>query len=251
MRTPVHGLNDGRLLALVRLWKRRGLDNRTGLNKPECSPESASHKTESPMTRALPKFGRTVHALAGLAGVRVWLLCFAINSHPSYAGESVLLLGEPTVSHTKHLTQRFIPAQKHSTNPVIRRTEKWEGVGLTYGAFRDAGSSSGELRLWYIAYAPGTSTAEFMRRRGTDYSGTNPIWASSNSKAFQLATVSLGPHPKKARGVAIHVQTPPAAILGVRFTYEGEFISFSRTEFTGWSIGRTPLASAVRIIRMG
>src|SRR5438552_3249891 len=44
-------------------------------------------------------------------------------------GESVLLLGDPTVARTTHLTQRFFPAQRHPANPVLRRSEPWEGVG--------------------------------------------------------------------------------------------------------------------------
>jgi hypothetical protein len=186
------------------------------------------------MTRALPKFGQTVHALAGLAGVGVWLLCFAINSHPSYAGESVLLLGEPTVSHTKHLTQRFIPAQKHSTNPVIRRTEKWEGVGpYLWGNRLMQDPSSGELRLWYIAYA---FTGNFYRW-GYATSRDGLQWNKPDLGVEQFEGVParnclpLGPHPEKGtRSIARdpRPESPPdRRYLGVRFTYEGEFISFS------------------------
>src|SRR5256885_2155600 len=43
--------------------------------------------------------------------------------------ESVLLLDEHTVARTTKLTQHFFRARKHPSNPVMRKTEAWEGVG--------------------------------------------------------------------------------------------------------------------------
>jgi hypothetical protein len=212
------------------------------------------------MTRAFPKSGRTVHALAGpagagtfsfnlsqgvavnrsskpsasLIGARVLLVCCAMIPRPSQAGESVLLLGEPTVARAKHLTQRFFPAQKHPANPVIRRTEKWEGVGpYVWGNRLMRDHTSGELRLWYIAY---------------DFNGNFYRWGYATSRdglqwnkpdlgveQFEGAParncLPLGPHPEKGtRTIARdpRPETPPdRRYLGVRFTYEGEFVSFS------------------------
>src|SRR5687767_13084416 len=53
----------------------------------------------------------------------------AANPFVAPPGETVLLLGDPTVARTSNLTQRFFPATKHPANPVLRRTEPWEGVG--------------------------------------------------------------------------------------------------------------------------
>src|SRR4051812_3672351 len=67
--------------------------------------------------------------------------------------ESVLLLGEPTVARTAHLTQRYFPVQRHPANPVIKRAEPWEGVGpYLWGNRLMQDEKTKELRLWYIAY---------------------------------------------------------------------------------------------------
>ena len=68
-------------------------------------------------------------------------------------GESVLLLGSPTVAGSKNLTQKFFAAQRHPANPVMRRTEKWEGVGpYLWGNRLMQDEKTGDLRMWYIAY---------------------------------------------------------------------------------------------------
>ncbi len=43
--------------------------------------------------------------------------------------DSVLLLDDHTVAKTTNLKQQFFPTKKHPANPVMKRTEKWEGVG--------------------------------------------------------------------------------------------------------------------------
>src|SRR5690349_14450490 len=69
------------------------------------------------------------------------------------AGDSVLLLDDHTVAGTKNLTQQFFPAKRHPSNPVLRRSEKWEGVGpYIWGTRLLQDEKAGELRLWYIAY---------------------------------------------------------------------------------------------------
>src|SRR5688572_27723849 len=67
--------------------------------------------------------------------------------------ESVLLLDDHTVARTTNLSQKFFPAKRHPANPVMRRTEKWEGVGpYVWGNRLMQDEKSGEFRLWYIAY---------------------------------------------------------------------------------------------------
>jgi len=159
------------------------------------------------------------------------------NGRPSFSTsptESVLLLGEPTVARTSGLTQRFFPAGKHSANPVLRRTEKWEGVGpYLWGNRLMQDEKTGELRMWYIAY---------------DYAGNFYRWGYATSKdalhwtkpdlgieKFEGAPATnllpLGAHPEKGtRSIARdpRPETPAERrYLGVRFTYEGEYVSFS------------------------
>ena len=149
-------------------------------------------------------------------------------------GESILLLGEPTVARTRNLTQKFYPAQKHPSNPVLRRSERWEGVGpYLWGNRLMQDENSGELRMWYITY---------------DYTGNFYRWGYATSKdalhwtkpdlgvekyagAPAKNLLPLGPHPEKGtRSIARdpRPETPSdRRYLGVRFTYTGEFISFS------------------------
>src|SRR4051794_15237746 len=69
------------------------------------------------------------------------------------ATSSVLLLDEFTVAHTSGLTQRFFPAKRHPSNPVMVKTEAWEGVGpYTWGNRLMQDETTGLFRLWYIAY---------------------------------------------------------------------------------------------------
>ncbi|MDB6028236.1 MAG: hypothetical protein JWM68_4459, partial [Verrucomicrobiales bacterium] len=165
------------------------------------------------------------------------LLMLACVSHEVRAvqsDESVLLFGEPTVARTKNLQQKFFPAQKHPANPVMRRTEKWEGVGpYLWGNRLMQDEKTGDLRMWYIAY---------------DYAGNFYRWGYATSQdalhwtkpdlavekyagAFAKNLLPLGPHPEK--GTRSIVRDPRPATpserryLGVRFTYDGEFISFS------------------------
>jgi hypothetical protein len=148
--------------------------------------------------------------------------------------ESVLLLDDHTVARTKNLTQHFFPAQKHPANPVMRRTEKWEGVGpYLWGNRLMQDEKSGELRMWYIAF---------------DYTGNFYRWGYATSKdaihwtkpdlgierfgnTLAKNLLPLGPHPEKGtRSIARdpRPETPShRRYLGVRFTYQGELVSFS------------------------
>ncbi len=148
--------------------------------------------------------------------------------------ESVLLLDQTTVAQTKNLTQKFFSAQKHPSNPVMQRTEKWEGVGpYLWGNRLMQDEKTGELRMWYIAY---------------DYTGNFYRWGYATSKdaihwtkpdlgveqyggAPAKNLLPLGAHPEKGtRSIARdpRPETPSERrYLGVRFTYDGEFISFS------------------------
>jgi hypothetical protein len=149
-------------------------------------------------------------------------------------GESVLLLGEPTVARTKNLIQKFFPAQKHPANPVLQRTEKWEGVGpYLWGNRLMQDEKTGELRLWYITY---DYTGNFYRwGYATSLDGLHWRKPELDIEKFNGTPgknlLPMGAHPEKAtRSIARDPRpgTPShRRYLGVRFTYEGEFVSFS------------------------
>lgn len=148
--------------------------------------------------------------------------------------ESVLLLDDHTVSQTANLVQHFFPASKHSANPVMSRTQAWEGAGpYCWGSRLMQDDVSGLLRLWYIAYH---YEGNFYRwgyatsRDGLHWEKPN-LGVERFGNALAGNCLPLGPHPEKgARSIARdpRPQTPPdRRYLGVRFTYEGEFVSFS------------------------
>jgi len=155
----------------------------------------------------------------------------ALTSSPH---ESVLLLGDSTVARTVRLTQRFFPAARHVANPVLRRSEPWEGVGpYVWGNRLMQDPRSRQLRLWYIAYR----FADNHYRWGYATSIDGLIWTKPDLavEKFDGAPAGnclpLGPHPEKGtRSIARDPRPETPAdrrYLGVRFTYDGQFVSFS------------------------
>jgi hypothetical protein len=149
-------------------------------------------------------------------------------------GEPVLLLGSPTVQSTRNLQQRWFSAERHEANPVLRRSEPWEGVGpYLFGSRLMQDEKSGELRLWYIAYRFEDNSYPWGYATSTD--GLHWKKPDLGLERFRNAPakncLSLGPHPEKGtRSIARdpRIGTPDARRhLGVRFTYDGEFVSFS------------------------
>src|SRR5688572_1721519 len=69
------------------------------------------------------------HLKGGASGEENLTAEDAAASFSTSPHECVLLLGDRTVARTSGLTQQFFPAEKHPANPVMRRTEAWEGVG--------------------------------------------------------------------------------------------------------------------------
>src|SRR5207244_2920146 len=148
------------------------------------------------------------------------------------SGESILLLDENTIASTAKLTQKFFPARKHPANPVIRRTERWEGVGpYVWGNRLMQDEQTGDLRLWYIAY---DFNGNFYRwgyatsRDGLEWTKPN-LGFERVGDSLARNCLPLGPHPEKGtRSIARdpRPETPShRRYLGVRFTYQGEFVS--------------------------
>lgn len=168
-------------------------------------------------------------AVAILAGVAAGAEPLALPP-----GDSVLLLNDHTVAATARLTQQFFPAKRHPANPVIRRTEAWEGVGpYVWGNRLMQDEATGQFRLWYIAY---DYTGNFYRW-GYATSPDGLAWTKPDLGLERMNgqparnLLPLGPHPEKGtRSIARDPRPETPAdrrYLGVRFTYEGEFVSFS------------------------
>ncbi len=173
----------------------------------------------------------------------VGLICVAVGivhcgaAEPAFTtkpSEGVLLLDEHTVARTSGLTQHYFPAGKHPSNPVMTRSERWEGVGpYLWGSRLMQDPASRELRLWYIAFEPLTN----FYRWGYATSRDALKWEKPQLGFEQVDgkparnCLPLGPHPEKGtRSVARdpRPETPAERrYLGVRFTYDGEFVSFS------------------------
>jgi hypothetical protein len=149
-------------------------------------------------------------------------------------GETVLLLDDHVVAKTSKLTQQFFPAQRHPSNPVIRRTERWEGIGpYVWGNRLLQDERTGEFRLWYIGFEPARNLYRWGLATSPD--GLNWTKPTLSDELIDGAPARnclwLGPHKEKgARTIARDPRptTPPQKrFLGVRFTYDGEYVSFS------------------------
>ena len=160
----------------------------------------------------------------------------AANEQPftTRPDESVLLLGDHTVARTSNLTQRFFPAVKHPANPVMRRAQAWEGVGpYLFGSRLMQDAATQQFRMWYITY----SFEGNFYRWGYATSADGLKWTRPDlgveryGNALAGNCLPLGPHPEKGtRSIARdpRPETPShRRYLGVRFTYDGEFVSFS------------------------
>jgi hypothetical protein len=127
-----------------------------------------------------------------------------------------------------------VPAKRHPANPVIRKTEAWEGVGpYVWGTRLLQDVPTGEFRLWYIAY----DFAGNYYRWGLATSRDGLSWTKPELNVSQFGgkparnLLSFGPHAEKgARSIARDPRpgTPPERrFLGIRFTYDGEMVAFS------------------------
>jgi hypothetical protein len=178
-----------------------------------------------------PFLRRRLWLVAALASAGGGLVAAEFATMPT---ESVLLLGEPTVARTKKLTQRYFPVQKHAANPILRRSEPWEGVGpYLFGSRLMQDEQTRELRLWYIAYR--FADNHYRWGYATSMDGLKWVKPDLGLERFEGAVtrncLPLGPHPEKGtRSIARDPRPATPAerrYLGVRFTYAGEFVSFS------------------------
>jgi hypothetical protein len=171
-----------------------------------------------------------------LAALLLWNTAIARSSElfTTRPEESVLLLGDHTVARTSNLSQKFFPATKHSVNPVLKKGEAWEGVGpYVFGSRLMQDPKSRLFRMWYITYS---FEGNFYRwGYATSPDGLN--WTRPDLKLERYGNglagnlLPLGPYAEKgARSIARDPRPDTPAerrYLGVRFTYDGELVSFS------------------------
>ena len=180
------------------------------------------------------RLGTLVRVYTSVRVVSAFLVCLCLGCQSGKPAESVLLLDQPTVAQTTGLKQEFFPAKKHASNPVLRQSAAWEGVGpYVWGTRLMQDATSKQLRLWYTAYSfqgnayrMGLATStdglrwtkpELNLAKFGDSPGGN--WLPVGSHADKgVLSIARDPRP----------ETPPdRRFLGIRFTYDGEFISFS------------------------
>src|SRR4051812_1184443 len=157
-----------------------------------------------------------------------WVMRVEAGEQPlvTHPDESVMLLDDYAVAKTAGLTQKFFPAKRHPANPVMKRTEKWEGVGpYVWGNRLMQDETTGLFRLWYITY----DYADNFYRWGYATSPDGMAWTKPKLGVEKFGgapatnLLPLGPHPEKGtRSVARdpRPETPAERrYLGVRFTY--------------------------------
>ena len=116
----------------------------------------------------------------------------------------------------------------------MRRAQAWEGVGpYLFGSRVMQDAATRQFRMWYITY----SFEGNFYRWGYATSADGLKWTRPDlgverfGNALAGNCLPLGPHPEKGtRSIARdpRPETPShRRYLGVRFTYDGEFVSFS------------------------
>lgn len=145
-----------------------------------------------------------------------------------------LLLDDHIVAEAVHCRQSFHGAVKDPASPVIVKSEPWEGRGpYTWGTRLLWNSETRQYDFYYVGWCE----ADNHYRWGIAVSNDGLQWSKpelgletyDGRPARNMLTA--GPHPDKAvRSVVRDPRTgcPPAErCKAVRFTYDGEFVSYS------------------------
>ena len=150
------------------------------------------------------------------------------------ADAPVLLLDALTVAASRHCQLQPQRVVRDPANPVIRKSESWEGNGpYTWGTRLLWRADLGRYDLYYVAWDP----ADNHYRWGVACSTDGLTWTRPELSIEQYAGATMrnqltgGPHPDKAvRSVVVDPRPEcPAAerFKAIRFTYDGEYIAWS------------------------
>jgi hypothetical protein len=163
--------------------------------------------------------------------------------------DPVLLLDDYAVAETSDCRQTFHSAVKDPANPIILKTEPWEGRGpYTWGSRVHWNPDSREFELFYLAFSP----EDIAYRIGLALSKDGLHWSKPD---LGVATFEGKPARNLLPGsdcpmdrVAVQTRKPNRAIVrdprpdcppaerykGICFTYFGECVSFSPDGRGSW-----------------
>jgi len=156
------------------------------------------------------------------------------TKHRSDSADSILLLDKSVVAQTNYCRQTFYPAVKDPGNPIICPSEPWEGRGpYTWGTRIIWNPQTEQYDFYYIAFR----AEDNHYRWGLAISGDGLAWTKPDLglETFQgkpaRNMLTGGPHPEKAvRSVVLDPSPecpPEKRYKAIRFTYDGEFVSYS------------------------
>jgi hypothetical protein len=149
--------------------------------------------------------------------------------------ESFLLLDDHIVKSAEGCRQIFYGAFKDPSNPVICATEPWEGKGpYTWGTRILWNDETKEYDFYYVAfrvednhYRWGLMTSD----DGLEWEKPKLFIETFNGKPA-LNMLTGGPHPDKAVRSVVKDPRPECApeerYKAIRFTYDGEYVSYSK-----------------------
>lgn len=166
--------------------------------------------------------------------------------------DTVLLLDEHVVAQVEGLTQQFYGLAKSPLNPVIVKTEAWEGEGpYVWGNRLLVDPATGEYRLWYAAFRHKDN--HYRWGYATSRDGLHwekpPLHLETFGGQPARNMLAAGPHPDKALRCLERDPRPDCPpeqrYRAIRFTYDGEYASFSPdgihwTEYPDNPVWRAP-----------
>jgi hypothetical protein len=155
--------------------------------------------------------------------------------------DAVLLLDDAVVAATRYVRQSFHAPVKDPANPIIGATEPWESHGpYTWGTRLLWNPDERLYDLYYAAF----NNADYHYRWGLAVSEDGLTWTKPDLGIETYAgrparnMLTAGPHPDKALRCVVRDPRPgcpPAErCKAIRFTYEGEYVSWS-AEGRRWS----------------
>jgi len=148
--------------------------------------------------------------------------------------DPVLLLDDHIVARTRNCRQTFYGAFKDPANPIIRATEPWEGRGpYTWGTRLLRNPDTNQYNFYYVGYR----LEDNHYRWGLAISEDGLTWTKPdlNIETFEgkpaRNMLTGGLHPDKAVRSVVRdprPECPPQECYkAIRFTYEGEYVSYS------------------------